>query len=326
MLTPTSPQLIPPLEAPKLITVGPSPPSMSGIHHPTDFQTISEALHAIPFIPQDTPSQFAYRYTILLLPGHYRERIRMKPFVNLVGISKESVYIEPLPPDEGFPEEHVLRPNTNDAIIMLSGGNNITNISILNPYWATKTNSAIRGVGIRGLGLTNIDVFPSGYWPDKVGKDGPFCRGKILELTEGWTQCIITSLGFTYLGPDDFGVSLVGKGQNADCHFISCFFDALFVDSDVSGCVKIRDCFEVHIRNSILRVHNGQYPDPNPPEVPGSAVDVFGTLGTNVYIEGCSLLCVRPSRRILNIGPNADCFFRHSCTDSIMIWHHCCTN
>jgi hypothetical protein len=312
----------------QLITVGPPPDPA------TDFETISEALDSIPNIPADQVD-FPIRYTILLRPGYYRERIRMKPSVNLVGISKESVYIQPWAPSDSTETDpkdpkHILRPNTEDAVIELAGTSNITNVSILNPAWATSNNSAIRGRDVRGFGLSNIDVFPASLWPDspevRTDHTTPFCQGKVLELTGNWSQCIITALGFTYLGPDSFGVRLEGIGQNADCHFIECFFDALFVETDTSGAVRIRDCFEVHIRNSILRVNNGHL-DGNP-EVLGAAVDVAGDaafdvpgrIATNVIIEGSSLECSRPSRRLLNIGPHSDCHFKHSSTESIMLW------
>jgi hypothetical protein len=309
----------------QLITVGPPPDPAA------DFETISEALDSIPNIPADQVD-FPIRYTILLRPGYYRERIRMKPGVNLVGISKESVYIQPWATSDSTitdPKDpkHILHPNTEDAVIELASMSNITNVCILNPAWATSKNSAIRGRDVRGFGLSNIDVFPASLWPDspevRTDHTTPFCQGKVLELTGNWSTCVITALGFTYLGPDSFGVWLEGVGQNADCHFIECFFDALFVETDTSGAVRIRDCFEVHIRNSILRVNNGHL-DGNP-EVLGAAVDVTGVdrpgqIPTNVFIEGSSLECSRPSRRLLNIGPFSDCHFRHSSTGSIMLW------
>lgn len=332
-LTPILPGL-----APKLITVGQTVPTMTPIQQPrVNFQTISEALDSIPDIPAEDRSYFANRYTILVLPGYYRERIHMKPWVNLVGLNKESVYVQPWAVwDSEAPPEHVLDPDREDAIIELSHANNITNLSLLNPAWATSKNAAIRGRGVRGLGLTNIDVFPASPWPGspEVENGAAFCQGKVLELTGDWSICIITSLGFTYLGCDSFGVDLQGipkEGrrvpQNADCHFINCFFDALFVESDKSGCVRIRDCYDVHIRNSFLRVNSGHI-DPNLElEVLGAAVDVAGSaepdageVATNVLIEGSSLQCSRPSLRLLNIGPHSDCHFKHSSTDSIMLW------
>jgi len=334
-----------------LITVGP-PGAAWAVKPAADFETISEALDVIPAMPTDFS---AIRYTILVAPGHYRERIRMKPSVNLVGISKESVYIEPWAPSDSTmtdPKDpkHILRPNTEDAVIELASMTNITNLCILNPQWATSKNSAIRGRDVRGFGLSNIDVFPASLWPDnpyfrdprfkEEKKKNPaipdFCRGKILELTGNWGTCVITALGLTYLGPDSFGVWLEGVGQNADCHFIQCFFDALFVETETSGAVRIRNCFEVHIRNSILRVNNmdqvaevpGGFTATHEREVLGAAVDVDGDhverqIDTNVFIEGSSLECPRPkelhSRRLLHIGPNSDCYFKHSSTDSIML-------
>jgi len=275
----------------------------------------------------------------LVTPGYYRERIKMKPWVNLVGVSKESVYLQPLAPwdvpqprwERQTPREHVLSPDMADAIIELSNNCNITNLSILNPAWATSENVAIRGRAVKGIGLTDLDVFPGSDWPDSppVRAGGPFSRGRILELTGDSGICIVTALGFTYLGPDSFAVKLEGIGQNADCHFINCFFDALFVETTTSGCVQIRDCYDVHIRNSLLRVNNAHLGSvQEAPEVLGCAVDVAGAaqldapghIPTNVVIEGSSLQCPRKSSRALNIGPHANCFFKHSSTDSIMVW------
>jgi hypothetical protein len=81
----------------RLLTVGPlrndRPSTAFGM--PVDFTSISEALDSIPtLVPDDPNHSFVDRWTIVVMSGFYREVIRCKPYVNIVGINKESVYIQ----------------------------------------------------------------------------------------------------------------------------------------------------------------------------------------------------------------------------------------
>ena len=87
----------------------------------------------------------------------------------------------------------------------------------------------------------------------------------------------------------------------------SCFFDALFLAGD-GGFIHVSDCFEVHLRNSLVRVN---YLDPAV-KIPIWAVKTTMTAmasdRTNVIIEGSSLY--GPCRSVLDVGDNTFCFFR----------------
>src|SRR5260370_797627 len=77
---------------PRILTVGPfrngRPSTAFGM--PVDFTSISEALDSIPrLIPDDPNHAFVDRWTIVVMSGFYREVVRCKPYVNIVGITKE---------------------------------------------------------------------------------------------------------------------------------------------------------------------------------------------------------------------------------------------
>jgi hypothetical protein len=162
-----------------------------------------------------------------------------------------------------------------------------------------------------------------------------------------WSVFITRFFGASYYGTDGYSVELVGpdpgtptlinkkhdaykggNGWNADCHLINSFFDSLFIGKDsTGGCVKVKDCYEVHLRNSLART-TGQ----------GSAVRIEATdpaLAKNGYEEARPYMDVGPKaplvavslegstlngpNRALSIGNYCLCFFRHSAADSIYV-------
>jgi hypothetical protein len=144
---------------------------------------------------------------------------------------------------------------------------------------------------------------------------------------------MMTSVGCSYLAPDGYAVELTGVGQNADRHFIDCFFDALYINRERGGCFLIQDCYEIHLQNSLIRTdvkeesdwrreaRGGEFGKPDDDSrAPGAAVATATTgLKTNVIIEGSSLECpwIPGSRRVLDIASRTDCFFKHSSADSV---------
>jgi hypothetical protein len=94
------------------------------------------------------------------------------------------------------------------------------------------------------------------------------------------------------------------------------------------GYILIQDCFEVHLRNSLIRVgvnpNDGIVPigakagaiarDPEIAAVKTANPNNDGSKWTNVIIEGSSLY--GPGNRILDIGDHTVCYFRHSFSDS----------
>jgi hypothetical protein len=173
--------------------------------------------------------------------------------------------------------------------------------------WGFDTYSNQRG-DVYDLGLANVDIWP-------------VSPCKLLRMEGNWHTAIFRDVGGNYTAPDGYGIELAGpfegaNNPNADCHFSNCFFDALFMSGQgPGGLVFVQDCFEVHLRDSLLRVAYVPHP---PAFEPISAVRTFRSPGnsglTNVIIEGSSLYGPPPS--VLDVGADTFCFFRHSSTDS----------
>jgi hypothetical protein len=312
----------------RLLVVGPK--EIVGQTPSPDFNTIQEAIDAanalILAADQGREHDFTVRYTVFVLPGTYRENIEAKPWVNVVGISKEDVFIVTDGPASP------LKP-----AITLADHVNFTNLSILLPVTMPATQFAIVGENIVGFGLTNIDVYPAG---DPGKPTGEFSPGRGLRLSN-WSQAIITRLGISYYG-NEFAVELSGPlpdderpngqaglanlGWNADCHLIDCFIDALNVQVEGGGCLRTKDCYEIHIRNSILRTSSGR----EQPPTSGAALRVESsgqknvnyperaTPLVNVLLEGSSLYGIG-SPRVLHIGDHTQCIFNHSSSESFKL-------
>jgi len=109
----------------RVLTVGPAPavaPPATGYH--IDFTSIQDAMNAVPLI--DPESDFVERWTILVTTGYYEEEIRCKPHVNIIGINKESVYIQPPP---GRPRD---RNDPRLANVYLSSLSLLSNVTLAN--------------------------------------------------------------------------------------------------------------------------------------------------------------------------------------------------
>jgi hypothetical protein len=67
-------------------------PRFSALHgFPTEFTSISAAMEAIPLM--NAKDNWVDRWVILVTPGWYVEEVRMKPFVSIVGLAADSVFI-----------------------------------------------------------------------------------------------------------------------------------------------------------------------------------------------------------------------------------------
>jgi len=312
----------------RVITVGPPPavtPPASYGGYPVDFTSIQDAMNAVPLI--DPEGDFVDRWTILVTTGYYEEEIRCKPHVNIVGINKESVYIQPPP---GRPRD---RDDPRLANVYLSSLSLLSNVTLANRQdsepgdvvvWGFDTFQGMGG-DVHDLGLWNVDLLPFSPYPDNPNSVDGYSKGGLIRLEGNWHTAIFRDVGGNYIAPDRYGITLVGtaKDQNADCHFTNCFFDALYL-TDTSadcGCLLVQDCFEVHVRNSFLRIN--KIPAFGEPQAmvpaPGSAVATRSTRDslTNVFVEGSSLECNDPAaERVLDVGSGTFCFFKHSSSDS----------
>lgn len=296
--------------------------------------------------------RFVAKFTILILPGVYHENVICYPWISLVGLLKETVFIMAV--DVTLPA------------VTLASFVGVNNLSILMPLDVLETQTAAIVGGsatqnIRNIGLANIDIFPSGGPTDG-------CRQRALELRNCATG-IFTQVGVSYYGhgagrhavevhgPSQtdgsldlafsqtdpkgqpwYGV-LPGLGWGADIHFIDCFVDAL-VDGNPDdpndhntndGCLLVTNCHEVHVRNSLLRTAGY-----------GSAIAIHAdnpatTQQQNQYqvgfvpgwgfpplvmvlVEGSTLYSPgRDNPRVLRVGRFTKCVLRHSTTDSVSV-------
>jgi hypothetical protein len=163
---------------------------------------------------------------------------------------------------------------------------------------------------VHNLGLSNVDFYPYPPFPPSNHPRG----GGLIKFDGDWHTAIFRDVGGNYDAPKGYGIELIGRFKNADCHFINCFFDALYLE-EIGGYYHIQDCFEVHLRNSLVRV--GYLNLTGTSHI--AAVRTGNSSGsdnklTNVIIEGSSLY--GPSATVLDVGDHTICFFRHSSADS----------
>lgn len=302
-----------------VLTVG-APDFPLGYGIPVDFNSIGAAMDAIPLFDPDLPPSDpnwhnpVEQWTVLVTPGYYPEVLRFKPFVNVVGFQKEAVIIAGQTPDVA----------PVGAQVYLCSNSLLSNVTLAIRGDSAQGDFVVRGYDVNTypvgqhlgdvhfLGLSNVDFFP--YPPFPPDGNGHPLGGGLIKFDGGWRTVIFRDVGGNYDAPEGYGIELTGQFQNADCHFINCFFDALHMSgTGVGGFVHIRDCFEVHIRNSLIRVGYSN----STGTLPISAVTTSKSPAdglTNVLIEGSSLY--GPGDNILDIGANTFCFFRHSSSDS----------
>jgi len=298
----------------RILTVGPpgSDGSSTSFGVSVDFTSINAALDAIPTLTPDDPNHsFVDRWTIVVMNGFYPEEIRCKPYVNIVGVNKESVYIQAPP---GRDRE---RDDPRLANVYLSSLSLVSNVTLLSASDAMGDDVTVWGLDRYGnqrgdvyaLGLSNVDLWPA-----------PPC--KLIRMEGNWHTAIFRDVGGNYTAPDGYGIELIGQfnggnNQNADCHFSNCFFDALFMSGDgPGGLFWVQDCFEVHLRNSLVRVNYV----PNPPSLePIAAVKTNKNSPgwTHVSLEGTTLN--GPGESTLDVGSGTVCWYKHSSSDSLLV-------
>jgi hypothetical protein len=301
-----------------VLTVGP-PDFPLGYGIPVDFTSIGAAMDAIPlFDPDLSPENVNWhnpveQWTILITPGYYPEVIRFKPFVNVVGLLKEAVIIAGQARDVG----------PLAAQVYLCSNSLLSNVTLAIRGDSEQGDFVVRGYDVNSypdghqyfgnvhfLGLSNVDFFPYPPFPPSGHPRG----GGLIKFDGDWRTVIFRDVGGNYDAPEGYGIELSGQFKNADCHFTNCFFDALFMSGE-GGFIRIRDCFEVHVRNSLVRV---SYLDPAvTPRIAAVKItnsSISDDRLTNVLIEGTSLYGPPPG--VLDVGDGTICFFRHSSSDS----------
>jgi hypothetical protein len=275
------------------------PPRVAGV--PVEFDSIQKAINAVEPGPG-----FMDRATVYVTTGLYFEQITCKPHVNIVGISKESAYI--------FPPAGSTGPT-----IRLSRDANISDLSLMNSAEMAQDAYAIQGENVEGVGIRNVDIYPVGDPDPRTNKGRPFSVGRGLSIRGKSHSIIVQSLGYSYWGRAN-AIEILGpvdESYNVDCHFIDCFIDALWMDEWYRAAFWVRNCEEVHIRNTLIRVDNLRLESIDE-KYEVAAVYTQSTIRqakTNVHLESSTLDCGRiHNDRVLTVGKNTACFFKASAT------------
>lgn len=289
----------------------------------SDFRTITEAMAAIPLPSRQTPWDRKFlaqdRWTILVTPGVYEEDVRMKPNVSIVGLGSDSVYIfrprdrpweEPLGDGRRAIVYLNYKCSVNNVVLGKTADMTGHDYAFWNYDWygvGKEPNPAPGGreFDVSGMGLNNVWIWPYGF---ETGK------GKALLLEGNWHTAMFNNFGSTQSMGYGFDLELNGVGQNADTHFIGCFFDALYLEGVDGGCALVRNCSEVHFRNSFLRIgaRGGGH-------VQGSCVRAEGMeKEAMVWLEHSSLQANGPSSsRALWLRGNTRCAIHFSAISSV---------
>jgi hypothetical protein len=345
----------------RVLTVGPPDPLPQELHKyahrysklqgfPTQFTTISAAMDAIPLMQPGEHPWFISRWTILVTPGWYLEEVRMKPYVNIVGLSPDTVFI--CPPRTRRSLKRKNKPDAR-ATVYMNHFTSIRNVAIAKPAYSKDTDYAIwnkdtydleKRPGVSKTDVSDFSAFDVPIWPfpnkndfAEVGSDddvkknnathGEYVMGKSILMEGNFSTAFMVNVGASYNHRRSFDVEISGQGQNADCHVVGCFFDSLFLDRGEAlaegGCIDVSNCYEVHIRNSLLRVGADFRDSPAQPSfTQGAAVRV--RQDAMVLLEGSTLYSPgMGSDRVLHVdkpveGKIAGCIFAHSSADSVL--------
>ena len=151
-----------------------------------DFTRIQDAIDAIgTSYPEGTIDE---RYTIFVTPGIYREKIKFKSgFVDLVGISQHSVYIQPHTTED------------DEAIITLWNDVTVSNVTI----WNGRNKYAIVGHNVRYAGLNRVEV-----WGRPVDNKGNLSTARALRMDGNWGTFITRFFGARTTAPGETQSSL----------------------------------------------------------------------------------------------------------------------
>jgi hypothetical protein len=305
---------------PRLLTVG-----MGGT---ADFDKIQDAINAIGSSPMYPPATPDSRYTIFVTPGTYKEKIAFKDgFVDLVGIDQHAVQIQP---------ETTWR---DKVIIQLVSDVTVNNVTV----WNHNNQYAIFGRDVRRVGLNRVEV-----WARYIANN-TLSTAKALRIEGNWSTFITRFFGASYYGTDGYSVELIGPdpltpdridtrrgpehpftdiGWNADCHLINSFFDSLRVgDLSSGGCVYVKDCHEVHLRNSLVRTTGLgsavliEATDPAKSRLVYTNALPYMDVGESAPLVAVTIQAstLNGPNRALHIGNFCICFFRNSSADSITL-------
>ena len=272
----------------------------------------------------------------------------MKPYVTIVGLAADTVFICP-------PENRPTHKRRDDsdarATVYMNHFTSIRNVVLAKPAYSLHTDYAIWNKDMYNVKRSqdyktdasdfsafDVPIFPfprKDQFLEALKIDNEFAKedanktthndyvmGKSILMEGDFSTTFMVNVGASYNYRRGFDVEIKGVGQNADCHIVDCFFDSLFLDPDDplipdgGGCIRVSNCYEVHIRNSLLRV--GAY---KPGTTQGAAVRVMGD--AMVLLEGSSLYAPgMVSDRVLHVDePTAQfsgCVFAHSSTDSVL--------
>lgn len=292
-----------------------------------DFSTISEAMNAIPTITDPGAHNFTDRWTILVTTGYYDEDVRLKPFVSVVGLDRDSVVIQSPKDNERFDPGDA---QGRRATVYLNYFSQLSNVTIGKRFDSRQTDFTVWNRDTWGVQKVPNDVTeradqfgpldPSFCGMENISvlcfPDSPTVQSKSILLEGEWRTIFFQRFGTSYRGADGFDVEIRGNGRIADSHFIDCFFDSLFLQGPDAGAIRVDNCIDLHIRNTLVRVGRPVTRAEVGEAFTASALRIVG--GANVLLEGTSLKAEGRSNsdRVLDASDGL-CEFCHSSTDSV---------
>lgn len=345
----------------RVLTVGPDGNSVSPLSPATgqrgfevDFSSIADAMKAIPLHNPD--ANFTDRWLILVTPGVYFEEVRLKPFVTVMGLHRDSVFI--IPPDD--PNVRRTWSDHRRATVYLNHFSSIENVSIGKPATSESTDYAImnrdcydvepRGESKRDpsdFAAVNVPIYPfvspggldyrnkfpnepppvalpTGS-PSYAGPRDEFVRGKSIRMEGDFSTAFMINVGSSYNYREGYDFEIVGAGKGVDTHIVNCFFDSLFIDrgdyfvpdgTRDAGCLYVENCNEVHVRSSLLRVGADRSDRRGPTDGPPARGAALRIAANAGVLLEGTTLWGNGSDRTLVVDGSV--WFAHSSTDAIV--------
>jgi hypothetical protein len=195
-----------------------------------DYSTIQDAVNSI------SDNSVSKRYCVYVFPGLYEEQVTLKEGIDLIGAGKHCVQMQ-------------FTGNNNGTIILA----NYTQVQdILIEGTLTATEWGIVGTNVHDVHIRDVDIlnpFAGTRISQGIKITGASIKTIFIE------HCIINCYSYT-------GNAIYIAGNSAGAQDIDATINDVFVDTwnaTSGGCVKILDCDNIQIENSIMRTSGSGY-------------------------------------------------------------------
>ena len=243
-----------------------------------EFDSIQDAIDSI----SDAASN--KRYIVLVYPGLYTEQVTMKDWVDVRGTSKRTVQLT--------------HTGDNNGTVILSDWCQIEDLLI--ELSTVSTEWGIVGSDVGNWHIRNVDL---------LAASGSNISGGVKATGNTWSTGFIEHCIINYRGTTGHAILIQGNSggpQAVDCHLNDVFVDAL--DATTGGCFEVKDCNDVYLTRSLLRVA---------PAASGAfGLKTSRTSTGTVYarVENCSL--EGTSDNALVVGANTTVYWSVSSAES----------